>query len=88
MRRRVFIGLLGAMATWPLTAFGQSASIPTVGFLFAGSFSTVKGPLSAFRDALKQTGYAEGQNLRVQYREAAGQYARLPALAADLVSRR
>ena len=70
MRRRVFIGLLGASATWPLTAFGQSAAIPTVGFLFAGSFSSTKGPLDAFRDALKQAGYVEGQNLKIEYRDA------------------
>ena len=88
MRRRAFISLLGAAATWPLTAFGQSAAIPTVGFLYAGSFSTEKGPLNAFRDALKQAGYIEGQNLKVEYRDAEGQYGRLPALAADLVSHR
>ena len=88
MRRRAFISLLGAAATWPLTAFGQSAAIPPVGFLYAGSFSTEKGPLNAFRDALKQAGYIEGQNLKVEYRDAEGQYGRLPALAADLVSHR
>ncbi len=88
MRRRVFIGLLGGAATWPLATFGQSAANPTVGFLYAGTFSKAKGPLDGFRDALKQAGYVEGQNLNIEYRDAEGRYDRLPTLAADLVSRR
>jgi putative ABC transport system substrate-binding protein len=89
MRRREFITLVGSAATsWPLTVRAQQAAVPAVGFLFAGSFSKVKGPLDAFRDALKQAGYVEGQNVKVEYRDAEGQYARLPTLAADLVSHR
>ena len=88
MRRREFFGLLGGAAAWHLTVFGEPVSNPTVGFLFAGTFSKDKGLLDTFRDALKQAGYVEGQNLKIEYREAEGQYARLPALAADLVSRK
>ena len=88
MRRREFFGLLGGAAAWPLTVFGEPGSNPTVGFLFAGTLSKDKGLLNTFRDALKQAGYVEGQNLKIEYREAEAQYARLPALAADLVSRK
>jgi putative ABC transport system substrate-binding protein len=70
MRRRGFIALLGVAATWPLTALGQSSSIPTVGFLFAGGLSKEKKPLDGFRDGLRQAGYVEGQNVRVDYRDA------------------
>ena len=88
MRRREFFGLLGGAAAWPLTVFGEPGSNPRVGFLFAGTLSKDKGLLNTFRDALKQAGYVEGQNLKIEYREAEAQYARLPALAADLVSRK
>jgi putative ABC transport system substrate-binding protein len=36
---------------------------------------------------LSETGYVEGQNVRVEYRGLEGQYGRVPALVADLVHR-
>src|SRR5262249_36675869 len=43
---------------------------------------------AAFRKGLNETGYAEGQNVTVEYHWLAGQYDRLPSLMADLVRRR
>jgi putative ABC transport system substrate-binding protein len=44
--------------------------------------------LAAFRQGLGETGFIEGQNVAIEFPWAQGQYQRLSALAADLVSRR
>ena len=49
---------------------------------------TLKHLLAAFKRGLAQHGYVEGQNISIEYRWALGKYDRLPAMAAELVSRR
>jgi len=44
--------------------------------------------IEAFRSGLRDHGYIEGQNIRIEYRWAQTQYENLPALAADLVQRK
>jgi putative tryptophan/tyrosine transport system substrate-binding protein len=88
MNRREVIAGLAAAAAFPMAAHGQQAT--TIGMLIAGSLrspSHVDG-MVALRQGLKEVGYVEGQNLRIEYRAAEGQYDRLPALATDLVHSR
>ena len=86
MRRRDFMALLGGLATsTPLVAGAQPSSLPVIGFLASGSPEMFTNQLAKFRLGLNETGFVEGQNVRVDYRWAHGQFDRLPALAADLV---
>jgi putative tryptophan/tyrosine transport system substrate-binding protein len=87
VRRREFITLLGG-AAWPLAARAQQPSMPVVGFINAGAADTLPGRVAAFRKGLSEAGYAEGQNVMVEYHWLEGHYERLPAVVADLVQRR
>lgn len=90
MRRRDFIGIAGGAAVWPLAAHGQKATavIGWLSNLSINSSTLVDAGLAAFREGLSKAGYVEGQNVAIEYRWAEGRYDRLPALAADLVSRK
>ncbi len=89
MRRREFITLLGsAGVAWPFTARAQQPAMPIVGFVEGRSAEATVRQAAAFRKALSETGYVEGQNVMFEYHWLDGQYDRLPALMADLERRR
>jgi putative tryptophan/tyrosine transport system substrate-binding protein len=73
-----------ALCWAPLAAHAQQrGKIPLVGVLRPTSPTD---PLNeAFQQGLRDLGYVEGQNIRLEYRFAEGQLKRLPELAAELV---
>jgi putative tryptophan/tyrosine transport system substrate-binding protein len=88
-RRNFAASLAGAAITWPLGARAQRpANMPLVGYLSAAASSDSPDLLAAFHQGLNEAGYVEGRNVAIEYRWANDDYARLPDLAADLVSRR
>ena len=84
MRRRQFIGLLSAAATWPLTARAQQAAMPVIGMLSMGSATSDFD--AAFDRGLAERGYVFGKNVTKEARRARGNYDKLAELAKELVS--
>ena len=86
MRRREFIATLIGTAAWPLAAGAQQSSLPVVGFMSARSPEDSVNVLRAFYKGLKEEGgYVEGENVKLEYRWARGNYGILPALARELI---
>jgi len=75
----ILLGPLGAQAQ-------QAGKPPRVGFLGNSTASLEAHLVGAFRDGLRELGYVEGQNVRIEYRWADGNYERFPALIAELLA--
>ena len=87
MRRREFIGLVGAIAAWPQPVLSQPAKRPVIGRLALPSknadlFVRYDGQFLA---GMRDLGYSEGRDFEVVYRLADFHAERLPQLAAELV---
>jgi putative ABC transport system substrate-binding protein len=88
MRRRDFIkGIASATVAWPLAARAEQPAMPLIGFLSGRSPVEAASAVAAFRQGLGDVTYIESKNVTFEYRFAEGSYDRLPAMAAELVSR-
>src|SRR5205809_408521 len=85
MRRREFIVGLGGVAAWPVVARGQQPATPVIGVLWPGSEPPAPPRMESFRQALRQLGFIEGQNVAIELRYARGGLQQIPELAAELV---
>lgn len=84
MRRRDLFCMVGgiAVASQPL-AYAQR--VYRLGYLSAPNQESVQRTLDVFLRRLRELGWVEGSNLKIEYRWAEGDVARLPELAAQLV---
>jgi putative tryptophan/tyrosine transport system substrate-binding protein len=86
--RRDFISLLGgAVVAAARAGVGQAQELPVVGFLHAAAVESYVSNATAFAQGLKERGFAEAQNVAVEYRFANGRLDQLETLAADLARR-
>jgi putative ABC transport system substrate-binding protein len=86
MRRRDFLGAVGAAIAWPSTAGAQSSVNPVIGYLSSKDERAEAGIVAGMRQGLADQGIVLGQSAAITYRWSAGHYDRLPQLAADLVA--
>jgi putative ABC transport system substrate-binding protein len=90
MRRRDFIKVIGGtVAAWPLAASAQQRErMRRVGVLmsYAAGDPVGQARLLAFAQALAQSGWNEGRNVRIDIRWSAGSPERIRSYAAELVA--
>src|SRR6516165_517692 len=81
IRRREFIAALGGAMAWPLAARAQQvAKLPHIGIIGDEPF------WDNFRQALRDLGYIENQNIAIEYRSSEGKVDRLAQAARELIS--
>ena len=86
MKRREFIGLLGATVAWPLALRAQqNAKLPTIGILGVANALGWQPLIAVFVQRLSDLGWVEGRNVSIEYRWADGHSERFAELADSLV---
>ncbi len=83
MRRREFITLLGGAVTWPLMAVAQQ--LPRMPRVIHFAPIDIPSQTDATRRLLRELGYVEGRNIRLEFRNAGGNVDALPTLAQEIV---
>jgi putative ABC transport system substrate-binding protein len=84
-RRRSPLAFGAMVLAAPRLASAQVGRVARVGYLSATSFTTDGHRLASFERALRDLGYVEGKNIRLERRHASGQAQKLAELAQELV---
>ena len=91
MKRRTFNALLGGTAAastaWPSLLVAQQGARPLVVYFHGGAAAGRDGQQATFVKGLREAGYADGDNVAIEFLWGDGRYDRLPQMAADLVRR-
>jgi putative ABC transport system substrate-binding protein len=86
MNRRETLFAILALSAIPLAARAQqSTKLPTIGFLGSGSPSGTSHWVDAFSGRLRDLGWSEGRNVKIEYRWAEGRTERSAQIAAEFV---
>jgi len=88
MRRRELLAALGAFLSGVpsgVRAQQQGTSVPRIGMLWPGLSAPAAPRMESFRRGLREQGYVDGRNVRVELRFAREGLQTLPKLAAELV---
>ena len=86
MKRREFMTLLGGATAWPLVARAQQTpKVPVVGLMGAGSAASQTHLTTAFLRRLRELGWTEGGDLKIEYRWGEGRNERFAEIAAEFV---
>lgn len=91
MRRREFIALIGGTAAWPLHVRAQQPNrIRRIAVIiaFAANDPEVRSYVNAFDQGLKELGWVDGRNVRIDYRYAAGDISEMHRLTKEIVALR
>jgi putative ABC transport system substrate-binding protein len=83
IRRREFLFTLGAAAAWPLAAWAQQPT-PVIGYLNSRGPDDAAHLVAAFRRGLRDGGFIDGQNVRIEFRWGRGRFDSLKAMAEEL----
>jgi len=89
MRRREFVTSFGALAAaWPLRAAAQQSPVRRIGILmgYNGTDQEAQARVTAFSERLRELGWVEGSNLRIEDRWVAGSTEGMEAAAVELVA--
>jgi putative tryptophan/tyrosine transport system substrate-binding protein len=87
MHRRQFVGAAAVclLVVPPVKSTEQSPAVRRIGLVRSGTVTVDERSTAAFLAAMRELGWADGQNLSIEYRWAEGRSERLPELVAELV---